>query len=136
MPPSHLQTITTTHIMNYFINLSNHPSNKWSDAQRDAAKKYGEIVDIPFPQIDPNATFDDVFKLANKYIDEIYNKYCEREDDKLVIHVMGELTFVYNFVTFADYYGITCVASTTERIVEEHDGVKTSIFKFIQFRKY
>jgi hypothetical protein len=49
------------------LNLSNHPSDKWSDKQREAAlaiskklvKKAGEgkigIIDIPFPNIPPAA---------------------------------------------------------------------------------
>ena len=122
--------------MNYFVNLSNHSSMKWSDEQRNAAREYGAIVDIPFPQIDPEADTDEIFDLADNYLDEIYNKYHRFEDNELTIHVMGELTFVFAFVTAAKNYGITCVASTTERVVEENNGVKTSIFKFIKFRKY
>lgn len=31
-----------------FINYTNHPSASWGEKQTDEAKKYGEIVDMPF----------------------------------------------------------------------------------------
>ena len=34
-----------------FINFTNHASSKWSDAQLQAAKEYGSIVDIQFPSL-------------------------------------------------------------------------------------
>ncbi len=43
---------------NTFINLTNHPSTKWGADQLAAAKKYGNIVDIPFPAVDPEASSD------------------------------------------------------------------------------
>lgn len=37
------------------LNLSNHPSSLWCDEQIKAAETlFGEIVDLPFPQVDPN----------------------------------------------------------------------------------
>ena len=39
-----------------FINLTNYSSEKWSEKQLNAARSYGEIVDIAFPLIDENAT--------------------------------------------------------------------------------
>ena len=35
------------------INCTNHPYEIWNDAQRKAAAAYGEVLDMPFPQIDP-----------------------------------------------------------------------------------
>lgn len=32
-----------------FINLTNHPSDKWSKEQLEAARKYGEVVELVFP---------------------------------------------------------------------------------------
>ena len=40
--------------MAIFINHTNHPSARWSAAQRAAAEGYGEIVDLPFPDIAPD----------------------------------------------------------------------------------
>ena len=39
-----------------FINYTNHPSASWGEKQTDEAKKYGEIVDMPFPNISPQMT--------------------------------------------------------------------------------
>jgi len=36
------------------INLSNHPTRLWDNAQLDAASVYGDIVEIEFPAIDPH----------------------------------------------------------------------------------
>lgn len=53
------------------------------------------------------------------------------------IHVMGEMTFVYQFVKLATAAGLRCVASTTERRAVDHpDGSKTSEFRFVRFRDY
>jgi hypothetical protein len=53
------------------------------------------------------------------------------------IHVMGEMTFVHQFVKRATAAGLRCVASTTERLAVDHpDGSKTSEFRFVRFRDY
>ncbi|WP_231999441.1 hypothetical protein [Prevotella melaninogenica] len=50
---------------------------------------------------------------------------------------MGELTFCYYAVRLLKKAGIRCVASTTERIVEEtEDHRKLVRFSFVQFREY
>ena len=36
-----------------FINLTNHSSTNWSKKQRKAAEVYGQIIDMPFPVIQP-----------------------------------------------------------------------------------
>lgn len=50
------------------INLSNHPSTKWGKKQKQAAiAQYNEILDLPFPQIEPEATIEYVLELAEKF---------------------------------------------------------------------
>lgn len=117
-----------------FINLSNHPSQKWSEEQKEAAQKYGEIVDIPFPQINPEMTSTKVYNTANWWVKNILSAY--NNDDIVSIHVMGEMTFTHAFVKIATAHNIPCFASTTERVTTEKDGVKTSVFQFVQFRQY
>lgn len=34
-----------------FINFSNHPSVRWSAEQTAAAMKFGDFVDVPFPDV-------------------------------------------------------------------------------------
>ena len=52
-----------TRKMKKFVNLSNHSSNTWSNMQLEEARKYGDIVDIEFPSIDPYLTKDEVKEL-------------------------------------------------------------------------
>lgn len=47
-----------------FINFSNHASTRWGVPQKQAAKKYGEIVDMQFPNVDPEATSEEVHELC------------------------------------------------------------------------
>lgn len=114
------------------LNISNHPSNKWSKQQKDTAiKQFGTAQDLPFPQIPPEASSDDVCKLVEAYVSKV------RESDANVVHVMGEMTFTCALVNALQAIGIPCIASTTRRqVLEEDDGKKTSIFEFVQFRSY
>jgi len=116
-----------------FLNLSNHPSEQWSDKQLAAALKYGDIEDMEFPAIPPGATGEELMNFAEKTAEEILQK---AENADITVHVMGEMTFTYRLVSLLKAEGITCVASTTERIVEEKDGLKTSEFRFVKFREY
>jgi hypothetical protein len=113
------------------INLSNHPSTKWTTEQSAVVEKiYGNINDLPFPQIAPGATKKEVRKLAKQYL----KKIKELEPD--AVHLMGEMTFTFALVTKLKKAGIPCIASTTNRIVEEKDGKKIVQFQFVQFREY
>ena len=117
-----------------FLNLSNHPSDKWSKAQLDAARAYGEVVDMPFPEIDPGATTEEIHRLAEEYAEEISCKY---PDCDLTVHLMGEMTFAFRLVTLLHARGVRCVASTTQRKTSELEGgKKESIFEFEAFREY
>ncbi len=116
------------------INLSNHPSAAWDEAQVKAAQKlYGEVADLPFPPVPPEAGHEEVERLAEEYVERI--ALLARESD-VTIHVMGEMTFTYAVVRRLLAMGIACVASTTERIVVEADGKRTYTFRFSRFREY
>ena len=117
----------------FFLNLSNHPSTSWESSQLNAAQEFGTIEDMPFPAISPEATSEELMELAEKAMEEILLK---ARDADVTVHVMGEMTFTYYLVSLLKAKGITCVASTTERIIEEKDGMKTSLFKFVKFREY
>ena len=118
-----------------FINYSNHPSSEWSEAQLAKAKKYGEIVDIPFLQVDPNFTSEQVRSLAVTEAKKIMSYHPD------VVMCQGEMTLLYNIVSVLKANGITVVGATSERKVvmqENLDGVtqKSLIFEFVQFREY
>lgn len=117
------------------INLTNHPSSRWSDKQKAAAEVYGEIVDMPFPVIDEAGDEKYIATLADEYWNKIVNLY---DTQSVVVHLMGEQTFSYALIKRLRERGITCVASTTKRIVKEEVPGKKSevIFQFERFRAY
>ena len=125
---------------NIFINLSNHPSSKWSKTQIEAALalcENGPLIDIPFPNIEPEMLTVEVSKLASKYVAQIIDLIKEYDADYAFIHVMGEMTFTFNVVTQLAENGHNSFASTTKRnVIENADGTKTSTFEFVQFRQY
>lgn len=113
------------------INISNHPSAKWSPAQRDAAiEQYGNIYDIPFPDIDPDMDAAQMQAFVQEYFETIQSL------SPTAVHLMGEMTFTFALVQKLKAAGIPCVASTSHRKVEERDGKKIVQFEFVQFRPY
>lgn len=117
------------------INLSNHPSSKWSETQIAAAHSlFGEIVDMPFPAVAPDGD--------EKYIADLADEYCDKVmevsgGEPAVVHLMGEMNLTFILVSLLQNEGYTCIASTTRRIVRElPDGGKEAKFQFVRFRKY
>lgn len=117
------------------INLSNHPSSKWSETQiAEANLLYGEIVDLPFPQVDPQADESEVVALAEQYVDKVVTLAGNKS---VTVHLMGEMNLTFALVAILQKAGYTCLASTTQRIVKElSDGRKEVQFQFVRFRKY
>lgn len=116
-----------------FVNISNHPSSKWGEKQTEAARKWGEIVDIQFPNIPPFASEEEVFDIAMEVAKKLKNI-----DNGSCVHVMGELGatwYIVDYVLSSLCY-TDCVYSTTERKVIERDGQKISTFEFVRFRHY
>lgn len=117
-----------------FLNLSNHPSSKWSKEQLDAAAEFGKIVDMPFPAVDPDCSSDIIENEAEMLVREIKSHaLCK----KVVVHVMGEMGLTYCIVKKLSAIGIRCVCSTSYRIVKEEDEGKRLVeFHFNKFRDY
>lgn len=116
-----------------FINLTNHPSEKWSEEQLKAARQYGEIIDLSFPEIEPTFSKENIMFFVKECTETILGLM----DSNTVVHVMGEMTFTHNLVNALKERGLTCLASTTERnTIMTPDGKKISEFKFVQFREY
>lgn len=116
------------------INLSNHPSADWGARQREAAEMYGEIEDMDFPAIPPEAGEREITDLAEEYVSRIEERAETRD---VTVHIMGEMTFCYAVITRLQPLGIPCIASTTRRqITEAADGVKEVHFDFETFREY
>lgn len=120
------------------INLSNHHSGKWSNSQMESAVRlYGLVRDIPFPDIDPKGTEEDIVNLANELSEIILHIFSEHTGENNSVHIMGELTFCFAIITILISNNIKCVASTTNRIANNNsDGSKTIKFDFVKFREY
>lgn len=117
-----------------FINLSNHPVATWSDQQKNEAEKFGTIVEMPFPQIDPMATADEVFTIAQTFYDKVMA--INAETPVAGVHLMGEFTFTHALVDLFNFNAtpdctIRCFVSTTVRRADKFD-----LFQFKQFREY
>lgn len=114
-----------------FINLSNHPSINWDAAQTKAALALAErIEDIAFPAVPPDADERETEALA---------KTCMSQMPPETSHalVQGEFTLTVELVRRLQARGITCLAATSTRKVEEDaDGRRVSAFTFVRFRAY
>lgn len=117
-----------------FINHTNHSSKYWSDEQLVAARQYGDIIDMPFPRIDPLASTKDIVQLSQDYAGRIIALH------PTAVLCQGEFIYCHALVERLLSVGITVLAATSERVVEEsyHYGVneKTVNFRFVRFREY
>jgi hypothetical protein len=117
--------------MGIFLNISNHPSAGWSEAQKSAAFELADTIeDIAFPNVPPSATLAEVEKMA-------LDLSVEVPVETTHALVQGEFTLCFELVRRLQARGIICLAATTDRRVEvAPDGAKTSTFKFVQFRSF
>lgn len=118
-----------------FVNHTNHLSEKWSDEQRKAAEKYGEIVDFPFPNIGADWDENQVAELV-----EVNAKKIIALNPAAVL-CQGEYSYTYAMINYLRKNNILVLAATSERMVEEivaDDGTtqKILLFKFIRFRQF
>lgn len=118
-----------------FINFSNHSSDHWGVKQLDAAHVYGEIMDIPFPNIDPSSDEQQILDEA----EDLAERICSMKP--LAVLVQGEMSFCYAAVSALKSRGIKVLCATTERkavtsVNEQGDTVKTATFCFVRFREY
>ncbi|HZZ80169.1 MAG TPA: TM1812 family CRISPR-associated protein [Gemmataceae bacterium] len=113
-----------------FINLSNHPSANWGEAQTKAALAFADrIEDIAFPAVPPD---------ADERAIEVLAETCMAQIPPGTSHalVQGEFTLTVELVRRLQVRGITCLAATSTRNVEEADGRRVSTFTFVRFRAY
>lgn len=118
-----------------FLNYSNHPSYLWGENQIKEAKKYGDIVDVPFPQIPADFEEASVKKMAESEYERI------KSLKPMVVLCQGEMTFCHNIVNRLTENGITVVAAcservNTEKLLPEGRTIKQVVFEFVRFRKY
>ena len=116
------------------INFSNHPSASWSDAQMQAAAVYGDIIDMPFPSVPPEADEEAVGDLADICLEKIL---ATGQVPEMTVHIMGEQTLCFALILRLQRLGIPCVASCSARDVRlQPDGSKVVGFHFVRFRRY
>ena len=118
-----------------FVNLTNHPHEKWSVEQISAASEYGEIKDISFPNVPPAATEAQVDGIAKDLFEQIIDL------DPDVVMCQGEMTLTFRLVVMLKARGIKTVAACSERCVQEvnnEDGSTQQITRFVfrGFREY
>lgn len=117
------------------INCTNHPYEIWNDPQRNAAAAYGQVLDLPFPHIDPRYTSEDLRKLTEDYCETIKSYSPE------AVMVAGEFTFAFMLVDKLLRDGVKVICSCSRRMtveVKKDDGTneKQSVFLFEGFREY
>lgn len=118
-----------------FVNLTNHPSARWSDTQRLAALEYGPIQDLPFPAISAHDTLEYISRLAAVYLEKL------KAIENPVVLIQGEAVFTYELVRLLEQTGIPALAAVSSRQAQEtilRDGTtqKTAYFVFEGFRPY
>ena len=121
--------------MDLFINHTNHPSAQWSEEQLQAARQYGDVVDVPFPQIEAGLSEAEVHDMAEAAAGRI------AELKPSAVLVQGEFTYSYALIRLLQAAGIRAVAACSERqtiavLNESQETLKQSVFKFVQFRVY
>lgn len=120
--------------MSLFINHTNHPSANWTLEQRQAAAAYGPIKDLPFPDIPPKSSEQQINEYTQKYLDQILAL------NPTAVLCQGEFTYTYGLVKLLKEHGISVLAACSERITNEEvkDNIsrKISYFQFVQFREY
>lgn len=117
-----------------FVNFTNHPSSRWGKEQLEASAPYGEIIDIPFPQIDPEASAEEITEKAERYAELILS----RKPDFVLCQ--GEFCMAYHVIRLLKEKGIPVGAACSERRVQEKVGAagteKTVLYRFVKYREY
>ena len=118
-----------------FLNHTNHPSDQWSSEQISAAKIFGKIIDLPFPNIPPQFDSDDIKKIVAENLQEIL------KISPAAVLCQGEFNYTFEIVTALKKNNIPVFAATSERIVstvidEGGTSKRISTFRFVRFRNY
>ena len=129
-----------------FVNFTNHPSGSWSAAQRRAAQVYGEILDLPFPDVPPTLSAAEVAALADEWAARILALrpacvLCQGEMT-LTTRVVRLLSiFPFSSIQYQGVRGVPVVAACSARCAASRtdaDGCthRQTEFRFVQFREY
>ena len=122
------------------INFTNHPSDRWTDDQKNSAiELYGKVKDLPFPPVPTGAGATEVIAMADGIINKILEMKAE-SPETFTVMAQGEFTLTYAVVSRLKGMGITVVSAVSERVVTEQvengEVRKTALFRFAGFREY
>ncbi len=117
------------------INCTNHPYEIWTKKLKEAAVCYGEVVDLPFPQIDPCMTTANLRELTRETAEQIMAMHPE------AVLLAGEYTFAFMLADRLLQDGVKVLCFRNRRQVTESrkpDGTneKKSVFIFEAFGEY
>ncbi len=115
---------------NIFINLTNHPSDKWDEKQIMAANQYGSIVDIPFPAIPAECDENYIKELGAELVKKILG------NNPTAVLCQGEFTLAYYVISELRKKNIIVLAACSNRKVKEDGNKKIVEFSFERFREY
>lgn len=120
-----------------FVNFTNHSSAKWAPSQVAAAKEYGDIIDVPFPMVNPAATKEEIQELAEKSAQDIL------EQHPTLVMAQGEFTLTFAVVKKLQQKGVKCAVACTRRRTDEEVQqlaaaglTREGMFEFMGFREY
>lgn len=117
------------------INFSNHPSAQWSAEQTEAAKAFGDIADLSFPNVPADIDADSVSRLADEYCAMIFAMGAN------AVLVQGEMSLAFAVAAKLQRNGVPVFCACSERVCDTavlDDGTtqRRSVFRFVQFRRY
>ena len=92
--------------------------------------KYGEIIDISFPVVDPQEDEEYINRLAEQYFQQIFSLHPR------AVLCQGEFCLSYLVITKLRERGIKVLAACSARIVKEKEQKKEVVFSFQRFRQY
>ena len=112
------------------INLSKYPLELWNKKQRKKTEQqFGQVVDLNLPPILKEYDLNQVIELVDQYVEKclaiLSKSYsCSKNNSKIstedAIHVIGEMTFVYQFVKKMSEQGVMCLAATSDMNINEY----------------
>lgn len=80
------------------INLSNHPLSGWDTKQLEAATRYGKLIELPFPEVDPTKDEKYIQSICQNFqakVEILFSKSCDQFN---AVHIMGEHNLTYALV--------------------------------------
>lgn len=92
-----------------FVNCSNHPSCTQGEKQLIEAEKHGNIIDIAFPSVLPEASEEEVRRMS----EELFQKIMAQNPDAVMCE--GEFTITFSTVTKLRREGIKTLIACSKR---------------------